>query len=159
MKISFARLKSLAQTDNLDQGIYESVLAQTRNVQGYIFDSTQIQEPEIRKLAEEVGAEFPEIQATADEVNQERNSREGASRFDWWATTGKNGKRLAPIKFNMDRVVDILKKVGGLSAANIDRAIEICDGTLQWVLTPPAPAPAPTPPSPPPQKRLLPNGE
>src|SRR5216684_4423088 len=158
MKISLARLKALPP-EKLDEGLRNSILAQARNQQGLIFDTSQMQEPEVRKLAEEVAAEYSEIVATADEVNQERNSREGAARFDWWATTGKNGKRLAPIKFNMDRVVDILKKVGGLSAANIDRAIEICDGTLQWVLAPPAPAPAPTPPSPPPQKRLLPNGE
>src|SRR6266851_7927535 len=161
MKISFARLKSLAQTDKLDHGIYESIVAQTQNVQGHIFDSTtQIQEPEIRKLAEEVSAEYPEVQATTAEVDQEKSWHEGSARVDWWVSTGKNGRRLANIKFNMDRMVDILKKIGGLSAANVDRAIEICDGTLQWeVLVPPAPAPAPTPPSPPPQKRLLPNGE
>ncbi len=158
MKISLARLKALPP-EKLDEGLRNSILAQARNQQGLIFDTSQMQEPEVRKLAEEVAAEYSEIVATADEVNQERNSREGAARFDWWATTGKNGKRLAPIKFNMDRVVNILKKIGGLSAANIDRAIEIADGTLQRVEEAPAPAPPPTPPTPPPQKRLLPNGE
>src|SRR5713101_9015505 len=158
MKNSLARLKALPP-EKLDEGLRDSILAQARNQQGLIFDTSQMQEPEIRKLAEEVGAELPEVQATADEVNQERNSREGAARFDWWATTGKNGKRLAPIKFNMDRVVDILKKIGGLSAVNIDRAIEIAGGTLQWVEGVPAPVPAPAPPTPPapPPVRILPS--
>jgi len=161
MKLSFEKLKALVKTDKLDQGIYEAIVVQTRNQQGPIFDTAGIQEQTIRDLAEEIGNENLEVQATADEVNQERNSREGAARFDWWATTGKNGKRLAQIKFNMDRVIEVLKKLGGLSAANVDKAIDVLDGVLQWeILVPSAPAPAPpTPPAPPPQKRLLPNGE
>ena len=161
MKLSLQRMQLLVPDGRLDEGIFKSIVAQVKaSGQGLIFDSAQFQEPEIQKLAEEVGAEFPETQATADEVNQERNSREGAARFEWWATTGKNGRRITQTQFNMDRVVDILKKIGGLSAANIDRAIEIADGVLQWQVVP-APAPAPAPPTPltPPPKRLLANGE
>jgi len=59
MKIAFARLKVLARQNKLDQGIYESIIAQTRNVQGPIFDVAAISEATIREIAVEAATEYP----------------------------------------------------------------------------------------------------
>jgi hypothetical protein len=162
MKISFARLRELAETDKLDHGIYESIIAQTKTVQGPIFDVAAIGEATIREIAIEAATEHVEIQATPEELTQERNNQEGAARWTWWINTGKGGKRLLPI--NQNKVVEVLKKLGSLSAAHVDRAVEILDGdgVLQWqqISAPTAPSPAPAPPQPPaPVVRTLPNGE
>jgi len=145
----------------VDENIFKAIVAQVKTSgQGLLFDTDLIKEETVRDLANEIGTEQPEVKATEAEVDQDRNGREGAARVDWWVSTGKNGRRLANIKFNQDKVIEVLKKLGGLSAANVDKAIEVLDGVLQWVEYVPAPAPslAPAPPQPA-VVRTLPNGE
>jgi len=153
-------MQLLVPDGRLDENWFKAIVAQVKaGQQGLIFDTDQISEPTIRDLANEVGSEYPEVKVTEAEVDQDRNGREGAARVDWWVSTGKNGRRLANIKFNQDKVIEVLKKLGGLSAKNVDRAIEILDGVLQWVEEVPAPASVPAPPQPRAVVRTLPNGE
>jgi hypothetical protein len=161
MKLNLEKIQALVPSGAVDESIFKSIVAQAKAAgQGLIFDSDKISEEAIRTLAVEIATEHEEVRATDEDLNRDRNSKEGADRFSWWCNTGKNGNRLAETAFNQNKIVEVLRQLGGLSSYNIDRAIEILDGVLQWKQVAPPPAPAQVaPPQPAPVVRILPSGE
>src|SRR5207247_2062108 len=125
----------LVPSGKVDDGIFSSLVSQIKvSNQTLLFETDLIPEGTIRDLAVQIGQEFPDVVASEAEVKEAAlkaaDVKAGAERFAWWCNVGKNGKRLAKITFNRDRIFDFLEKHNkGLGAATIDEACAALDAS------------------------------
>src|ERR1700756_2664759 len=99
MKINLEKIQALVPSGKVDEGIFQSIVAQVKATgQGLIFDTDLIKEQAIRDFAVEIAAEYPDVQVTAED----ENVMAVAARIRHWFTWQSDGRRLSPKNFNVN---------------------------------------------------------
>lgn len=168
MILSLKQLSLLVPDGTLDEKFYKQFVELAKG--SSVLDVAKVPEAFRRDLVELFEAN-PQIVATAEEVEaaqaeaaRQQNVLDVAARIRWWLfqNVDKDGRRLAKIIFNRDRIIQALdkqreKQGKDPNPADVDATVAKLSHELQWEIIQSAPAPAPA--APPPPIRTLPSGE